>query len=1014
MDPPAGLVAIVRFETPGYLALLALIPLLILLSFRSLAGLGPVRRVLAILMRCAVVTLMVLALAGAQRVRTNDFLSVIFLLDRSSSIPQAEQQQAFEFIEQATAELRPAKDRVGIIAFDGRSAVEQLPSNALGIDRISEPVEGDRTNLAGAMRMAMALFTDDTARRIVVLSDGNENVGGALEEGEHYSAAGVPVDVVPLRYEHESEVVFERLSAPATATAEETVNLQLVLRAQRRVSGRVLLYHNDTLIDLNGSEPGAGFAVELDPGPNRSEIPVPLRVAGPHRFRAVFEPDDPADDTILSNNEGRAFTVVSGQGRVLILHAGEPAEAESARLLGRALETEKLVVDVEPAGGTPLGQERLLGYSLVILSNVPAHALTDDERRGLAVYVRDLGGGLVMVGGDQSFGAGGWLDTPVEQVMPVSFDIKSKKQIPKGALVLVMHGCEIPQGNYWSERVAIAAVKTLSSRDLVGIMSYNWKGGESGYWDVPLQPVGDKSRIIQGIRKLAHGDMPDLDPPMRDGVKALKNRPDAAARHMIVLSDFDPQRPGQDVIDDMVKHNITCSTVAIGFGSHPIDVNLARWIAESTGGKAYTTQRYDELPRIFIKESQVVRRSLLQEGAFTPALASTLPTTVAGLAGEPVPALGGYVLTTAKPLAQVTLVKQTEDGVDPILAQWQVGLGKTVAFTSGMWNRWGVDWADWPKFSKLWAQIARWASRQSAASQFDVSTSVQGGVGRVRLEARGGDASTLDFLQFGGTLVTPGLDSQPLHLTQVGPGQYEAEFDAKAAGSYVVSLEYQRPGEQGPAGTIQTGVSVAFSPEHRELRTNETLLRELANRTGGRVLDLQSPAAALDWGALPPAESRRSIWEDLIRWMLLLFLLDVAIRRIAIHPREMARKLRGFIGEMAGRRPETAEATVGALRGARDRLREGLDAAAGGRSPPDAGEAGPAPQRSARYEPGKSDAQTGEELSKALGGASEQDAPVVARPTRKPTPTQETDFTSRLLKAKRRARDDMSEPDGKQ
>jgi uncharacterized membrane protein len=510
------------------------------------------------------------------------------------------------------------------------------------------------------------------------------------------------------------------MSAPATASAEETVNLQMVLRSQARVQGRIRLYHNDRLVDLDPQSDKAGFPVEFGPGRERFQIPVPLRVAGAHRFRADFVPDSAEDDAIVSNNEGRSFTIVSGQGRILILTQATEAEYESAQILKRALEKEQLVCEIGVAGEALLTQESLLAYSLVILSNVPANLLSDNEKQGLAVYVRDLGGGLVMIGGDNAFGAGGWIDTPVEEVMPVSFDVKAKKQIPKGALVLVMHGCEIPQGNYWAERVAIAAVKTLSSRDLIGILSYNWKGAQQGHWDVPLQPVRDKAQVIAGIRKLAHGDMPDLDPLMRSGVDALVNRPDAAAKHMIVLSDFDPQPPAQDVIDKAKRHKITISTVSIGWGAHRINESMAKWIASSTGGTYYSTRNASELPQIFIKESQIVRRSLIQENPFTPRLVSSLPSTVQGLADGEIPQLGGYVLTTAKPLAQVPLVRQTEEGPDPVLAHWQVGLGKAVAFTSGMWTRWGGEWASWPQFSKLWGQIARWASRQSPAAAFDV------------------------------------------------------------------------------------------------------------------------------------------------------------------------------------------------------------------------------------------------------------------------------------------------------
>jgi uncharacterized membrane protein/Mg-chelatase subunit ChlD len=993
---------LLRFETPGYLVLLAVIPLLVALSFRSLAGLGPARRAAAIIARTLVVVCMVLALAGAQSVRRTHDLSVVFVVDRSHSVPRNLQEDSFGFIQDASTALRREHDRIGVVAFNGVSAVEQLPASALGIDRLSDPAVPDQTNIAAALRMAAALFTDDAARRIVVLSDGNQTAGQALEEADQLRAAGVLVDVLPLRYEHADEVVFERLSAPATATSEETINLQMVLRATRPAAGRILLYHNEQLIDLDPRSASAGYPVTLDAGPNRLQIPVPLRAAGAHRFRAVFEPGDPGQDAIAGNNEGRAFTIVSGQGRILILTTVN--DHASAQILARALAAEKLECDVEIAGEQPIDQVRLLEYSAVILSNVARNYLSEEAEKSLTVYVRDLGGGLIMVGGDESYGAGGWLGSPVEEIMPVSFDVKAKKQIPKGALVLVMHACEIPQGNYWGERVAVESVKTLSSRDLIGILQYEWRGAQDQYWLVPLREVGDKAAIIRTIRSMNMGDLPDLDAVMRPGVEALISRTDAAARHMIVISDFDPARPRDDLIQLMQTHKITCSTVAIGFGGHTINVGLAQLIARSTGGKYYEASDPTRLPQIFIKESQVVRRSLIHEVRFTPRIVSSLSPVIAGLEAAGLPPLDGYVLTTARPLAQVALVRETEEGQDPILAHWQVGLGKSVAFTSGMWPRWGADWAPWAGFSKLWAQVVRWASRQSAAAALDVSTSVEGGIGRIRVEARDKNAAAINFMTIEGTLVDPELKARPLLLVQTGPGEYEGQFGADQAGSYVFNLAYQMgSGADAVSGTLQTGASVAFSPEFRNLRTNERLLSELAGRTGGRVLARQEAAAVFDRTSLPTAEVRRSIWEDLTRLMLLLFLLDVAIRRIAVHPLELLRKLRQRIAELgAARRPaEESVATLATLKGTREVLRETLTEAAR------AGEAGTPPSRPARYEPPVPDSRVTEELSKALGGASEKEAPIVARPTRKAPKEGEADYTSRLLKAKRRARDDM-------
>jgi uncharacterized membrane protein len=851
--------------------------------------------------------------------------------------------------------------------------------------------------------MSMALFPSDAAKRLVLLSDGNENVGQLLDEADWYAANHVPIDVLPARYERGDEVVFEQLITPAIAHVDDTINLQMVLRTRQQsgqpVRGRLQLYHNDRLVPLGGD---AGGEITLEPGLERIQVPVPLKAAGAHRFRAVFQPSDPDADMLIANNTGEAFTIVSGQSRILIVTTA--VNAKSAEILADALRSENLECEVQVLENDerPLDALRLLDYSLVILSNVPANQIVEAEQDALSSYVRDSGGGLVMVGGDESFGAGGWMGSTVEEVMPVSFDVKSKKQIPKGALVLVMHACEIPQGNYWGERVAVAAVKTLSRFDLAGVLSYQWDANK-GFWVAPLQQVGDKRRIIQQILNMQMGDMPDLDQVMRPGVEQLIARRDAAARHMIVISDFDPRAPQPDLLKLMKEHKISASTVAIGYGGHPIDETKARNIANTTGGKFYRTNNFSELPQIFIKESRIVRRALINENPFRPILKSTLSEVVTGLAGDALPQLGGYVVTTIKPLAQMPLIRRTSESEDPLLAYWQVGLGRTVAFTSGMWDRWGPEWASWPKFSKLWSQIVRWAARQSEEARFDVSTSFKDGKGKIRITALDQEASAVDFLNIHGNLVKPNYESEPVRLIQTGPGEYEAEFDARLPGNYIINAIYtdSSGGEQPVVRQLQTGLSVPYSPEYREMKPNMPLLTELAERTGGRVLTPEQATSVFDRGSLPRAETRRTIWEDLVRLMLLLFLIDVAVRRIAISPVDVYRRARKWLSEKAGSGGPVAasEAALSALKATRERVRDGMQ------TPEQAPtEAGVAPDRSARYEPPTTEQKATDDLNKALGGASETDAPVVSRPTRKQTPTTETDYTSRLLRAKRRAR----------
>ncbi len=1007
----AALLGSLRFEAPGYLALLAVVPLLVALSLRSLAALGRVRRVLAIVLRCAVVSAAVLALAGAQRTLRVDDLTVIFVVDRSRSIPQDLQREAFRFITRA-AEARPRDDRLGIVAFDAVADIEQLPQRTLTVETLHEPFNPDQTDIAAAVRLAMALLPANTAGRIVLISDGNENAGAVLPETEHYKAAGVPIDVLPVQYTHTHEVVLESLKAPPTANVDETINLHVVLRSQRETTGRLLLWHNDEQVDLNGAAPGAGLSVELQAGPNRRVIQVPLRYAGAHRFTARFEPDRSAEDTLPDNNEGRAFTVVAGQGRILILTTREDLSQvqPSAEILKRALEAERLVCDVAVAGDAPLDQVRLLEYSAVILSNVPAGDVRDDEKLALATYVRELGGGLVMVGGDTSFGAGGWIGSPVEEVMPVSFDIKHKKQFVRGALALVMHASEVERGNYLGQRCAIEAVQALSSRDLVGVLAWAWQGTDRGHWVVPMQEVGTKTAIVNAIKKMSMGDMPHFEDLLRPAADALIAKNRDGPKHIIIVSDFDPQPPSHATLMKMKNAGITCSTVAIGYGGHFINETLARQIADTTGGRFYRTNDPNKLPQIFVKESREVRRSLVQEGLFTPRLVNPLSPVVPGLTDGGLPNLQGFVLTTARDLADTPIVRKSEEGDDPILAHWQVGLGKTVAFTSGLWPQWGPDWTAWPRFSKFWAQAIRWVSRQTESAAFDVTTSVRGGRATIRVDALDKNAEALNFMDLTGTLVRPDSTAQPLRLTQTGPGRYEGEFDVRDRGNYIVNLAYRMGrGPEAVSGTLRTGLSMAYSAEYAQLTANLPLLEEIRARTGGRLLDAGQAAQVFDRTGLPRAEDRRSIWETLVSWMLVLFLADVAVRRIAVNPVELYRKVRGFIADLAGRgRPQEAAAVLSKLRGARERLREAQMRA----GPTDAGDrpASAPPAAGTRYEAPPA-AQAADDLSRALGGATEQDQPVVARPPARKAPQSEADYTARLLRAKKRAREDLEKLD---
>jgi uncharacterized membrane protein len=874
----AGISLPFDFDEPNWLWLCLLIPVLIVASLRSLAGLDPVRRVLALAVRSLLVLLIAFCLARVQRVQRNEDLSVLFLMDRSHSVESMQEYQE-EYVLRSSKDI-PPDDRVGLIDFARDAFLEQLPVRGgyfIQPGRLPVISNTDRTNVAAALRLAMALFPHDTAKRIVLMSDGNDNMGDLLTEARRAMADGIPIDIVPLQYKHRNEVYFDRMIAPAQAEPGEQVPIRMILHTEKTVTGTISLFHDDKLIELGPEQ----SRVTLVPGSNTFFVKMRVDSAGAHLFEATFRPDNDSMDATALNNTASAFSFVSGKSRALLVSMNP----EYDQPLVDALLSENVRVDLRATSdlGT-FGLLHMMNYATIVLANVPAATFTEKQQEELAVYVKDMGGGIIMTGGNESFGAGGWIGSPVEEVMPVTFEIKHKRVIPRGALVVVMHSCEIARGNFWGKEMAKKSVDTISSQDYIGILAYTFSPSGAN-WTVPFGLNTNKAAVKSRIDRMQIGDMPDFGTTLQMAFDELtKGRGrDAAQKHVIILSDGDAQPPSPALLADYTKNKITISAIAIGWGSHVMPQTMNR-IATVTGGKFYQARNPRQLPQIFVKESKVVRRPLIVDEPFQPQVLHAYSDLLAGVsADETLPPLGGMVLTSAKdsPNVIVPIIRATDDGEDPVLAHWQYELGKSVVFTSGYWPIWGESWTRWPKFAKLWAQIVRWTMRQDSPANFDTYTKIDGNKARIVIDALDKDASYLNLLQLQANVIDPEQDATPLRFTQTGPGHYEAEIDIEDAGQYLTNVQVF--GADGASlGTVRTGLSIPFSPEYRDLMPNEALLRQTAEITGGRWLDMPPEQADVFSHDLPPTESKRSAWEWVLAWLLLpMFLLDVAVRRLA-------------------------------------------------------------------------------------------------------------------------------------
>ncbi len=982
--------------------LILLVPLTVAVFWiarRSLTGLGPRTRIVAIGLRLIVLLMLTVVLAEPRWRRESDDLAVMLVVDASKSMPPEYAENLKAYIGRASENAKP-EDRLGIVSAAEDSFVLALPSSLLREPDVSPQGNLDATDIASGVRLAMAVLPEDAAGRIVLVSDGNETTGSILAAAREAEAAGIPIDVLPATYNLQREVIFDRLIAPPTARRGQTVNLRFVINARSATRGRVTLRANSVPVDLDPAAPGVSVDVELEPGPNHLTVPITLARSGPQRYEAVFEPLIRADDSLLENNSAMAVTFVEGKGRVLVYAEEELAIGPLVRALNRS----DLEIEVTAPGEGHVSLIDLGAYDAVVLVDTSAYSFTLEQQEELKSYIHDLGGGLLVVGGPNSFGAGGWIGSPLADAFPVKLDPPQKRHMPKGALALIMHSCEMPEGNYWGKQTAIAAVNAVSRLDLVGVAEYGWQQG-GAYWLYPMALKGDGAAVNKAINNLTFGDMPDFASAMQLTLQGLLAT-DASQRHCIIISDGDPSPPSAQLVQQYINNSITISTVAVFPHSGLSDLTKMQQLAQVTGGAHYQITRQNQLgdlPQIFIKEAQTIRRSLIWEGdPFSPTFQNIGSEAMRGIA-TPAPPISGYVVTAEREGLSLVPLRGPEN--DPILAQWQYGLGRVVAYTSDAATRWNSAWVAWDSYDAFWAQHIRWAMRPSGSATVNVITETDGDETRVIVDAVDAAGERLNFANFTGRIVKPDGGVLELPLRQAGAGRYEGRFESSGAGAYVIGLQYRATvsGANGePArverGNAQAAVTRPFADEHRALRDNAPLLAQVAEITGGRVLPMDPAQAELfNRADLTKPVATQLIWLALALATIGLFLADVAVRRVRIDVRAIGAAIR-----KAGRKQEKAsEKQIGALRTARQRTSERL--AKRGADPATAAKARKA--AATKFEV------RAEDIRKPAGPIVDSPgaAPIVTKKKQpNPEPAGEEDSAiSRLRKAKQRARDSM-------
>ncbi len=953
----------IQFTHPFYLLLLPLALAWVgWLAWKSDVQINAWRRWLAFSIRTLIVTGLVLALAGLQLLRPTEGMNVFFLLDRSDSVPQAQQDWARGYVTKSSAEKKRV-DKSGIIVFGSEANIETTANTAVEDSKVYAVVGKDRTDIAGAIRLGTAAFPETGQKRLVLVSDGNENMGDAMNAMLAAKQLGVTMDVLPLGVTRGNDVSVQKMTVPSRLKKGQVFEAKIFINSDRAQKATVYLNRNDKSMGKQ--------EVDLEPGKNLFTFPQTLPDRGFYTYDVQV---DAPGDTVPQNNKASAFANVEGEPQILVVSS----DPQGDQPLVDALRSARLQVKLVGVNGFPATLAEMQSYDAIFLCNVAAGDLGKDLQSLLESAVRDFGVGFVCVGGDQTYAAGGYRGTPLEATLPLDMELNSKKVLPSGAVALVMHGMEFGNGDQVARDCAQGVLQALGPRDEMGVVL--WDGYER--WLFPMTVVGDKKALSKQIAGMNQGDLPGFQGVMKmasDGLKASKGN----LKHMIVFSDGDPQAPSQQLMNDIVAAKITVSTVLISGHAGP---DTMIFIADQGRGRFYNVTSPNDLPQIFIKEAAVILKSAIYEEPFKPQL-QTKTEVVRGIDASEYPTLLGYVATTAKPLAEIPLL--TDKG-DPLLAHWQFGLGRSVAFTSDAKSKWSKNWLGWPKYQEFWSQIAQWSLRRLENLDYATDVNVDGGAGQISVEALDDSGNYVNFLDLDAHVVNPKGEEVTVHVEQTGPGHYEAKFPTKDVGTYMVNLLKKQNGKV--VGSQRVGASINYSPEFAATEPNNNLLRRLAESGGGKVLDPDNPADNTFLLNRKETYQPRDLWEWLLKACVLLFPLDVGVRRIQLDKEEMRRAWRQLLRWIlfwrgVPREPE-AEESLAALLARREKVRSTQTAPA----QPSAELF--KPQKPVTLPPGGEPGQAPEDFKMSVP---------TELPPKPEDKTEPTSTTSRLLDAKRRA-----------
>ena len=854
------------FRSPLFLILLAAIPILIYIQLRTNVIAAKWRKSTTFLLRTAALLCIILALANLQRTHREQRLAVAFLIDTSDSIASSQQESVINQINSAIAKLKPT-DQFAVVSFakepsiliEMRTADQQTSLTSYLMESAADT---DGTNILIALKRSLEVLPDNHHRRIVLFSDGITNFGNAAIKDylPLFQSSDVEIMSVPLRTVSDA-IRVQELQLPNTVRKGQQFPIQAIVETDGSIpTVSTTLYHNDI--------PFPDIEFTLQEGRNVLALPKQnLLEDGTHTYHLKLN----TNDEIHENNQAYGVVQILDKPHILYVEG----DVEHTDSLKTVLEENGFVVNVIPATEIPTELVSLQQNVVLILSNVPADVISSEQMDIIEAYVRDLGHGLVFIGGDQSYGAGGWTDTALERVLPIEMTPRERQESVALVFVIDTSGS---MANYVGSQQKIelakeairAGIRNLEDEDQAAILGFDVNQRDIS----PL--TSDHDTLIRAVGRLKPtGGTTAMNAAVETAGKILKSA-DAKLKHIILLSDVksagDPTRfleTAQEIVDARIGITV------IGIGD--ADEKLLQRIEDDGMGRSVHVRDVRELPEVLmdaVRETQ----SYIVQVPFKPSIIDRNTPILEGITD--LPQLKGYVATAEKTAAQV-IIRSHKD--EPVLAVWNYGLGKSVAWTSDAKPAWSVDWIVWENFGKFWGQVVNWSLPNEDSAKFDLIVSSQSDGGNVVIDTQQSPPATF-VVQVAG----PNGSSQSVNITQESSTRYTGNFQMTDSGSYVITAKHS----DDQSRQTET-ISLSYPAEYANFDVNQALLKQISEDTGGIY---EPTATQISAPAGVPIEQRVSLSSILLIIAVVLFVLEMILRRFSImsgYLSELRAQLRG-------------------------------------------------------------------------------------------------------------------------